>query len=278
MTRPIWKGYITFGLVNVPVILYSAEKKSDIHLKLVDSRDKAKIHYVRINEQTGEEVPWNEVAKGFEYSDDNYVVLKESDIKAISDEHSKTIEISGFIEKENLNSMDFEKPYYLVPDKKGEKGYVILREILKSTKKIGICKVIIHTRGYLAALIPHEDALVLNLLRYEEEIKKPSEFEFPSANLTTYKISPREIDIAKQLVASMTIKWHPEEYQDNFRQTLKKWIKEKIRHEGKKISRKKQEPVVATKTNVINFIDLLKKSLEKNKKVESHHKKKARSK
>ena len=123
MTRPIWKGYITFGLATILLFVSPPKKNSDIHLKLVDSRDKqAKIHYVRINEQTGEEVPWNQVAKGFEYSDDNYVVLKESDIKTISGEHSKTIEITGFIEKESLNSMDFEKPYYLVPDKKGEKG------------------------------------------------------------------------------------------------------------------------------------------------------------
>nr|MCH9754794.1 Ku protein [Gammaproteobacteria bacterium] len=157
MARPIWKGYITFGLVNIPVILYPAEKKFDIQFKLIDSRDKARIRYMRINEHTGEEVPWTDIAKGYEYDDNNYWVLKQSDIKAISGEHSKTIDIVTFVNKNSISTMDFEKPYYLVPDKKGEKAYVLLREILKDTKKVGISKVIIHTREYLAALIPYEN-------------------------------------------------------------------------------------------------------------------------
>lgn len=278
MARPIWKGYISFGLVNIPVILYSAEKKFDVQLKLIDSRDKAKIHYMRINENTGEEVPWSEVAKGYEYDDHNYVVLKEEDIKAISGEHSKTIDITNFIEKNSLNNMDFEKPYYLVPDKKGEKGYVILRETLKTTKKIGICKVIIHTREYLAALMPHDNALILNILRYHQELRKPSEFELPTSSLKTYKITPKEMDIAKQLIASMTSKWKPEEYHDEFLQALHKWIEEKIQYESKgKKPPKKKNKTVSSKSNVINFVDLLKKSLEKNKNHTSSHKKKTRT-
>lgn len=121
MSRPIWKGFITFGLVNIPVVLYSAEKKLDIQFKLIDSRDKSKIHYLRVNEHTGEEVPWGDVAKGYEYDDNDYIVIKEEDIKKIAGENSKTINIEGFINKSDLNSIDFEKPYYLVPDKKGKK-------------------------------------------------------------------------------------------------------------------------------------------------------------
>src|SRR3990167_6283638 len=154
MPRPIWKGFITFGLVNIPVILYPAEKTFAIKFQLIDSRNKSRIRYKRINEQTGEEVPWSEVAKGYEYDERNYILLKEADIKAIAGENTKTINIEGFINKDSLISMDFDKPYYLVPDKKGDKGYVILRETLKNSKKIGIAKVIIHTREYLAALIP----------------------------------------------------------------------------------------------------------------------------
>ncbi len=258
--RPIWKGYITFGLVNIPVILYSAEKKFDIQFKLVDSRDKARIRYMRINEHTGEEVPWEDVAKGYEYDDHDYVLLKDKDIKEIAGEHTKSVDIESFVNKEELDYMDFEKPYYIIPDKKGDKGYVILRETLKNTKKVGISKVIIHTREYLAALMPYQNALVLNLLRYHQEIRKPSEFELPSSTLKTYKITPKEMDVAKQLVASMTTAWDPNEYQDNFRVTLEKWIKNKIHH--KKPAKQKAASTKPSKSNVINFVDLLKKSLK----------------
>ncbi|MES2141729.1 MAG: Ku protein [Pseudomonadota bacterium] len=271
MTRPIWIGYITFGLVNIPVTLYSAEKKFDIQLKLIDSRDKAKIHYMRINEHTGEEVAWSDVAKGYEYEKNNYVLLKEADIKAISGEHSKTIDIANFVDKNSLEIMDYEKPYFLVPNKKGEKAYVILREILKNTKKIGIAKVVIHTREYLAALIPCKNALVLNLLRYHQELRKISEFDFPSTNIKPYKISEKEMEIAKQLVTSMTTQWKPEIYHDEYRAALEKYVEAKVHHKLKKTSKHMQLRSSKDK-NVINFVDLLKKSLEKNKKSKPHRK------
>lgn len=264
MQKPIWKGYITFGLVNIPVILYSAEKKFDIQFKLIDSRDKARIRYMRINEYTGAEVPWTEVAKGYEYDDHNYLVIKPADIEAISGEHSKTIDIATFVNKNSIDVMFYEKPYYVVPDKKGEKAYVLLREILKITDKVGVAKVIIHTREYLSALIPRGNALVLNLLRYNQELRKDADFDLPTAAIKTYKISAKELDIAKQLVVGMTTKWNPKDYHDVFRETLAKWIEEKIQHKARKTSRKRPKSV-AKKTNVINFVDLLKKSLEKNK-------------
>lgn len=278
MPRPIWKGFITFGLVNIPVILYPAEKKFDIQFKMVDSRDKSKIRYVRINENTGEEVHWEDVAKGYEYEDGNYVLLKNEDIKNIAGENSKTINIESFINKDSLAYIDYEKPYYLVPDKKGEKGYVILREVLNDTKKIGIAKVIIHTRQYLSAVIPYENAIMLILLRYHQEIRKPSEFELPTFNLKSYKISTKELDIAKQLVHSMTSKWKPDKYEDEFRVALHKWVEEKIRHPEKS---KMKRTGITKKGTVIDFVSLLKKSLkEKNSKSKKetkakilHHKK-----
>lgn len=272
MPRPIWKGYITFGLVTIPVILYPAEKRFDLQFKLVDSRDKAKIHYMRVNEQTGEEVPWSDVAKGYEYDDNNFILLKDSDIKSMAGENSKTINIETFVNKDSLDYMDFEKPYYLVPDKKGDKGYVILRDILRDTKKIGVAKVMIHTRQYLAALIPYENAIILNLLRYHQEIRKPEEFDLPSDNAKTYKVTAKEMDVAKQLVASMTSKWKPDDYHDEFRELLHKWIEEKIHHEKPRAGAKKGK-TPAKKSNVINFVDLLKKSLaDKKNQNKSHHK------
>lgn len=265
MARPIWKGYIAFGLVNIPVILYPAEKKSDIQFKLIDARDKAKIHYMRINEHTGKEVPWNNVAKGYEYDEDNFVLIKNEDIKSIAGENTKTINIESFVNLSSVDSMDFDKPYYLVPDKKGEKGYVILRQILKDTKKIGIARVMIHTRQYLAAVMPVENALVLNLLYYQQEIRKPSEFDLPSDNLKKYKITTKEMDVAKQLVASMTSKWNPNKYHDEFREALEQWVEEKIRHE--KPSKRSKMGTLPSKSNVVNFVDLLKKSLKKTRSV-----------
>lgn len=268
MPRPIWKGYITFGLVNIPVILYSAETKFDINFKLLDSRDHSRIRYVRVNEQTGEEVPWEEVTKGYEYDDHNYVLLDDKELKEIAGEHSKTINIETFVDAKEVNCMNFDKPYYLVPDKKGDKGYVILRQTLLNTKKIGISKVIIHTREYLSALMPYENALVLNLLHYQQELKKPSEFELPEGDLKTYKITPKEMEVAKQLVDSMTTKWKPEEYHDNYREALQKWIDKKIHHQ--KPVKSKSKKIQAT-SNVVNFVDLLKKSL-KNKKTPANRK------
>lgn len=261
MSRPIWKGYITFGLVNIPVILYSAENKSDITFKLLDNRDKSRIRYVRINEKTGEEVPWKNIAKGYEYDEENYVLVKEEELKELAGEHLKTINIESFVPEKELGCIHFDKPYYLVPDKKGDKGYVILREVLEQTKKIGITTVIIHTREYLAALMPYKNALILNLLHYQQEMKKPSEFDLPSDQLKQYKITQKELDVAKQLVSSMTAKFKPEDYHDRYREALEKLIDEKVHH-AKPTHVKGKKSIKEPKGNVIDFVSLLKKSLK----------------
>jgi DNA end-binding protein Ku len=271
MPRPIWKGYITFGLVNIPVVLFSAEKKSEIQFKLLDSRTKARVRYKRVNEDTGKEVPWEEVVKGYEYNEGNYVLLPESELKSIAGENSKTIDIDNFIDAKSLDIMLFEKPYYLVPDKKGDKGYVILREVLTSTKKVAIAKVIIHTRQYLCVLMPHEDALVLNVMRYFQEIRPASEFDIPSADIKKYKITSKELDIAKQLVDSMTAKWKPESYEDEYRKALEEFIEEKIHH-AKPHSKMKKRASSGKSSNVIDFVSLLKKSIKQKKTTKSSKK------
>jgi DNA end-binding protein Ku len=258
MPRPIWKGYITFGLVNIPVILYPAEQKFDIQFKLLDSRNKSRIRYQRVNEDN-EEVPWADVAKGYEYDENQYVMVSEDELKKIAGENTKTIDIENFVKKDSVNNMYYEKPYYLVPDKKGEKGYVILRDILQKTNKVGITKVIIHTRQYLAALMADGDALVLNLMRYDQELKKHKEFDLPGDNPKSYKVTPNELEIARKLVDSMTVKWSPEKYKDEYKATLEQYIDEKIH--TKKPRAHMKEPGTLSKTNVVNFADLLKKSL-----------------
>src|SRR3989339_1380560 len=179
MARPIWKGHITFGLVNIPVTLYSAEKRDELHFKLLDSRNKARVHYERVNEETGEEVPWSEVVKAFEYDKGNYVLVEEEDFKRAAPEATQAVEIQDFVDREDVDYVYYDKPYYLMPGKKGEKGYVLLREILRRTGKVGISKVVIRTRQYLDALLAEGDALVLELLRFDQEVRKPEEFDLP---------------------------------------------------------------------------------------------------
>lgn len=260
MSRPIWKGHISFGLVNIPVVLYSAERKSEIRFKLLDSRDKAKIRYVRINEQTGREVDWQDIAKGFEYEKGDFVLFDEKELKNIAGENIKMISIESFVNKSSINVMEYETPYYLVPEKKGEKGYVILREILESTKKVGIAKVIIHTKEYLAALMSYENALVLNLIRYAQELRKPEDFELPTEGIKKYKINSKELEVAKQLVDSMTTKWKPEDYTDEYRATVEKAIHEKVTHKHSRTKMKKRGASTG-KSNVVDFVSLLKQSM-----------------
>lgn len=260
--RSIWKGYITFGLVNIPIVIYSAEKPmQEVHFKLLDKHSLSGIRYLRINEETGKEVPWEDIVKGYEYEAGEYAVLTEQDLASVAVENPKTIEIENFIKLDDLGTMYFEKPYYILPSKQGEKGYVLLREVLKATHKIGIAQLMIRTHLYLAAIIPHENALIINTLRYPQEIKKPSEINVPDESLANYKISKKEFEIATQLVNTMTVKWDPKHYVNDYRDSLMKLIEEKIAKGGKTVIKEAKEPVVK-KTNVIDFMDLLKKSVK----------------
>jgi DNA end-binding protein Ku len=266
MARPIWNGTISFGLLNVPVQLYSGERTVDLHFRMLDSRDNSPVRYERVNSETGEEVPWKEIVKGFEYSKGSYVVIDEEDIRKAAPEATESVEIEAFVERDEIDPMYFEKPYYLVPGKKAEKGYVLLREVLAKTGKVGIARVVIRTRQYLAALSPRGDALMVDLMRFPQEIVKPDEFTLPKGNSKSYRVTPQEVAMATQLIESMTRKWNPDDYKDEFRAQLRKIIDEQVaRQAGKKVRAHKMEdaaPAQAT-TNVVDFMELLKKSLEK---------------
>jgi len=266
MARPIWNGTISFGLLNVPVQLYSGDRSVDLHFRMLDSRDRKPVRYERVNSDTGEEVPWKEIVKGFEYSKGNYVVIDEDEIRKAAPEHTETVEIEAFVEREAINPMYFDRPYYLVPAKKAEKGYVLLREALKQTGKIGIARVVIRTREYLAALMPLEDALVLNLMRFPQEIVQPDEFALPHGTAKSYRITPKEVAMASELLESMTAKWKPDDYKDEFRARLRKIIDTQIaKQKGKKVKATPQTEAEAPEatTNVVDFMELLKRSLNK---------------
>lgn len=273
MGRAIWKGHISFGLVSIPVMLFAAERRSDLSFHLLDKRNRSKIHYARINDTTGQEVPWEEVVKAYEYDKGNFVVLEEKDFKNAAVESSQTIEIENFVPENSIDPIYFDKPYYLVPEKKGAKGYVLLREILRRSKKVGIAKVVIRTRQYLSALLVVGDALVLNLLRFSNELQSESQFEFPHESLKAYKISDKEIKIAERLVKAMTSTWKPKTYHDDYREALMKLIEKK--EKGLPI---KVKTVPVREAKVIDFMSLLKKSIAEKKAKESKkplHKKRA---
>lgn len=262
MARPIWKGQLSFGLVSIPVVLQSAESRVDLHFTLLDSRDHSRIRYERVNEETGEEVPWDQIVKGFEYQDGSYVVLDESDFKRAAVEATRTVEIEDFVALGEVSPAFFDKPYYLLPGKGGEKGYTLLREALSRTGRIGIAKVVIRTRQYLAAVIPQDLALMLVVLRFRQEVR---EFAAIAADalpaLESQKAAPKELALAEQLISAMTSKWEPEKYHDDYRDALMKWIEQKARAGGKSLPTP-EEPGDQTAPPTYNFIELLRKSVE----------------
>ncbi|MEO8377316.1 MAG: Ku protein [Candidatus Sumerlaeota bacterium] len=263
MARPVWKGTISFGLVSIPVTLYSAEISSDLRFNLLDSRDKAKVRYERLNEVTGEEVPWNNIVKGYEYEKGHYVLMRDEDFKRAAVEATKTVEIEDFVDEGDIPSVYFDKPYFLIPGKGGDKGYALLREAMRDSKKVGVAKVVIRSRQYLAAVKTWNDVIVLNLMRFAQEIQDPADYEVPGDNLKSLKIAPREVALAKQLVESMSGKWKPEQYKDEYRGALMDWIKKKIKagQLDKPLEVEEQEEEEKPSSKVVDVMSLLQQSL-----------------
>ncbi|MDQ3228152.1 MAG: Ku protein [Pseudomonadota bacterium] len=264
MARPVWSGTLSFGLLNIPVSLMSGEKRTDISFRMLDARNKAPIRYERVNAETGEEVPWKDIVKAFEYDKGSYVVLEQDDIKSAAPESHNTIEVETFVHVESIGPQYFEKPYVLVPAKKAEKGYVLLRETLKKTGKIGIARVVIRTRENLAAVMPQGDALILVMMRYPQEIVAVDEYNIPEGAAGDYRISPKELQMAEQLIGSMEGEWTPGDYRDEFRERLHDVIEKRIKADG--VVRKPDESEAdlgedAT-TNVVDFMSLLQRSID----------------
>ncbi|SFW56286.1 non-homologous end joining protein Ku [Luteibacter sp. UNCMF366Tsu5.1] len=262
MARPIWTGTLSFGLLNVPIRLMSGERRNDIHFRMLDQRNNTPVRYERVNAETGDEVPWKDIVKAFEYQKGSYVVLEEDDIRNAASDAHETVEIDSFVDGSEISPAYFEKPYILLPAKKAEKGYVLLRETLKKTGKVGIARVVIRTKEYLAAVMPQDDALVLNLLRYKSEVVDTEEFELPGKATADYRITPREIEMATDLIESMSAKWKPEDYRDEFREKLRAAIEKRLKSKGVTATVEEDErtPENAT-TNVVDFMALLKKSI-----------------
>lgn len=263
MARPIWTGNLSFGLLNVPVSLMSGTRSTDLSFRMLDARDRKPIRFERVNADTGEEVPWKDIIKAFEYDKGSYVVIEKEDIASAAPETHESVEIETFVDEDAIDVRFFEKPYVLVPGKKAEKGYVLLRETLRKAKKIGVARVVIRTREYLSAVMPLGDALVLVLMRYPQEIVDPAEYKLPGGKASEYRIAPKELAMATQLVESMSTSWDPEDYHDEFRTRLSEIIRKRIKQKGKttKVLDEAEEAEEGTATNVVDFVSLLQKSL-----------------
>src|SRR3989440_12177760 len=274
MARGLRKGAISFGLVNVPVELYSAQKRSaELDLTMLDKRDLAPVGYKRVNKASGKEVPWEDVVKGYEYEDDKYVVLSEEDFRRANPEAAKTVDIVAFVDLEDIAPLYFETPYYLGPAKRGEKAYALLRDAMAKAGKAGIATVVIRTKQYLAALIPQDDALILNTLRYSKELKKPEDLEIPE-KLEGHKPTSKELDMALRLIEDMADEWKPEKYHNTYHEDLLKRIEEKVKAgQTEEITEPEKEEKAAKGAEVIDLMSLLKKSVEGGKKAaEKPHK------
>ena len=266
MARPIWTGTLSFGLLNIPVSLMSGERKVDISFRMLDSRDKKPIRFERVNADTGEEVPWKDIVKAFEYDKGSYVVVEKEDIASAAPQTHESVDVEAFVDRDAIGLRFFEKPYILVPGKKSEKGYVLLRDTLESTGKVGVARVVIRTREYLCAVVPEGDALVLLMLRYPQELVDPEEYKLPGGKAADYRITAKEREMAETLIGSMSATWKPDDYQDEFRKRLETIIKKRIKARGAttKIVEEETEHEDAA-TNVVDFMSLLQKSLDSKK-------------
>ena len=261
MARSLWKGAISFGLVNVPVELHSAKKRAaELDMTMLDKRDLAPVGYKRVNKATGKEVAWGNVVKGYEYKDDKYVVLSDEDFRRANPEASRTVDILAFVDLADIQPQYFETPYYLVPEKRGEKAYALLRETLEKAGKAGIASVVIRTKQYLAALVAQDELMVLNTLRYADELKAPAELEIPKA-----KVTAKELDMALRLVEDMADEWEPKKYKDTYREDLLKRIKEKVKAGQTEELTEPEEGAEkpARGADVIDLMSLLKQSVER---------------
>ncbi len=266
MARPIWTGTLSFGLLNVPVSLMSGERKVDLQFRMLDSRDRKPIRFERVNADTGEEVPWKDIVKAYEYDKGSYVVLEEGDIRSAAPESHETVEVEAFVDASQIDPRYYEKPYLLLPGKKAEKGYVLLRETLRDTGKAGIARVVVRTREYLCAVMPQGHALVLMILRYPQELVDPEDYKLPTASPSDYRITAKETAMAGQLIESMAADWDPSQYHDEFRERLQQVLNKRIKTKGG-TTQVEEEPVAHedASTNVVDFMALLQKSLDANK-------------
>ncbi len=254
----IWKGSITFGLVNIPVELRSAVRTDNLSFRMLHEEDLSPIKYERVCATDGEPVPWGEIVKGYEYTKGKYVVMSDEDFKAAALETSKVIDIIDFVKEAEVDPRFFETPYFLLPTKGGEKAYALLREAIRNTGSIGIGKIIMRQTQHLAGVKVIGDAIVLEIMRFANELVDIGEFSFPAAD----GVRPQEIQMAEQLIANLAEPFDPAKYTDDYRANLMRIINAKMKGKKVKLEEAEREPQDA---GVIDLMSRLRESLEQGK-------------
>lgn len=257
MPRSIWKGAVSFGLVHIPVSVVSATRQSGIDFDWLDERSLDPVGYKRINKTTGKEVPSEHIVKGIEHGKGKYVVLSEDEIHNALPEATRTIDILTFVEAREISILHFEKPYYLAPDKNGEKVYALLRDTLTAAGKVGVANLVMHSKQHLAVIMPLGDALVLNTLRWADEVRSAEDVGLEGLDA---KVSKKEVDMAQRLVDDMTEQWDPEQYHDTFKDNVMALVERKLK-DGKLEAVAEEPEAEDSGADVIDLTELLRRSL-----------------
>jgi DNA end-binding protein Ku len=262
----IWKGAISFGLVHVPVQLYPATQSEKVGFNLLDKRSIDPIGYKQINKRTGKDVTRENIVRGFEYEKDRYVVLSDDEIRSANPESTQTVDILAFVDAAAISFLYLDTPYFLTPDRKGEKVYALLREAMKATGKIGVANVVLHNKQHLAALIPVGPVLALNTLRWAAEVRDFDEFKLPADGMKAAGVSTRELDMAKKLIQDMSDAWDPSNYRDTFHDDIMALVERKIRAGKTEEITEVETPRESRRSaDILDLSDLLKRSLGRSK-------------
>ena len=262
-TRSLWKGAISFGLVHVPIALYSATDESDLNFKMLDKRSMDPVGYKRVNKKSGKEVAMGDIVKGIEWEDGRFVLLSKEEIEAAYPKTTQTIEIEAFIPIDEIPFVYLEKPYYTAPIARGQKVYALLREALAASRKVGVAKVVIANKQHLAILMPCGPALVLNLLRWGGEIRSWEALELPPQGVDAAGIKPAEMAMATELIEEMSADWRADKFRDSFQAEVMKLVETKAMaghlEQVEKIEGSTAAP--ASASNVVDLTELLQRSL-----------------
>lgn len=262
--RALWKGAISFGLVHIPVALHSATSEEGLDFDWLDKRGMDPVGYKRINKKTGKEVDRENIVKGIEYEDGQYVILSQEEISAAYPKATQTIEIETFVSNTDIPFLYLARPYFVTPINKGAKVYALLREALRKTQRIGIARVVIQTKQHLAALIPSGPALVLNLLRWGNEIRGRENLNLPAEGMKAEAITEKELKMAEQLINDMSSPWNPEEYRDSFKDEIMKLVRQKAETGDIQSVMQPEEPETsAAGAQILDLTELLQRSLRK---------------
>ena len=262
--RALWKGAISFGLVHIPVALHSATSEEGLNFDWLDKRSMDPVGYRRINKKTGKEVDRKNIVKGIEYEDGQYVILSQEEISAAYPKTTQTIEIETFVSNTDIPFLYLERPYFVAPINKGAKVYALLREALRKTQRIGIARVVIQTKQHLAALIPSGPALVLNLLRWGNEIRSWENLNLPAEGMKAAAITEKELKMAEQLINDMSSMWNPEEYRDSFKDAIMKLVRQKAETgDIQSVAQPEQAEMSGGGAQILDLTELLQRSLKK---------------